>query len=91
MPIIEQSYSDHGWMDNPNLIWSISGIGGDGSQWKEITEAEANQFIADLQSKPDQKRFNVANLDKLTQEERHKVIGNIVARANKAFCVTPKK
>lgn len=45
-PIVEQSWTDKGWRDNSNLIRSISGIGGDGSQWQETTEEEANKFIA---------------------------------------------
>jgi hypothetical protein len=44
-PIVEQSWTDKGWQDNPDLLSSISGIGGDGSQWQETTEAEAKKFI----------------------------------------------
>jgi len=44
-PIVEQSWTGKDWQDNPDLIRSISGIGGDGSQWQETTEAEAKKFI----------------------------------------------
>jgi hypothetical protein len=44
-PIVEQSWTDKGWVDNPDLIRALSGIGGDGSQFKETTEYEVNKFL----------------------------------------------
>ena len=80
-PIVEQSYTDKGWKDNPHLVRSISGVGGDGSQWQETTEAEANKFIAALASQDKPQLFLSRPKDKSLEAYRNWIEG-IVKRVN---------
>ena len=74
------------WVDDPHVLRGISGIGGDGGEYKEITEQQANDFIASLDNpKPAPLVVNMAGYDKMTPEEQAKFITDVRKKVNKRF------
>ena len=87
-PHVSEHYSQGNktWVDDPNVLRGISGIGGDGGEYKEVTEQQANDFIANLDHpKTAPLIVNMAGYDKMTPEEQDKFITDLRVKVDKRF------